>query len=144
MLITICLLTKYSFTNSIFLNKPSSPKRNNSSNKEKKLNNFNTLFFSPLYSMQKIRNNPSRKEVKQKKCIHYSPLNIHLSTFSSCSQKQQCFYHISKVEFSKIINIKLVQFFSQMFFFSPIHLLFQINFISYPFFFNSKVDFVAF
>lgn len=29
-LITICLLTKYSFTNSLFSNKPSSPKRNNS------------------------------------------------------------------------------------------------------------------
>jgi hypothetical protein len=64
-LTTICLLTKYSFTNSIFSNKPSSLKRNNSSSKEKKLNNFNTL-FSPCYSMQEIRNYPFRKEVKQK------------------------------------------------------------------------------
>jgi hypothetical protein len=62
-LVTTCLLTKYSFTKSIFSNKPSSLKRNNSSSKEKKLNNFNTL-FSPLYSMQEIRNNPSRKQKK--------------------------------------------------------------------------------
>jgi hypothetical protein len=51
-LITICLFTKYSFTKSIFSKKTSSPKRNNSSNKEKILNNFNTLFSPSLLNVK--------------------------------------------------------------------------------------------